>query len=203
MSIDQLISGYKSFRQDYYLERPEFYKNLVKNGQSPETMIIACSDSRVSPSTMSQADPGEIFMVRNVANLVPPYDKNSIHHGTNACIEFAVRDLGVRNIIVLGHSHCGGLKRLCDRSENEVKREFIDSWVSIAEKALDTNLEGDDKYRYVERRAIEISLENLLTFPWLKNKCEAGDLELHGCLFDLESGKLFTRGVDNDWTTIT
>ena len=130
MSIDQLISGYKSFRQDYYLERPEFYKNLVKNGQSPETMIIACS-------------------------------------------------------------------------ENEVKREFIDSWVSIAEKALDTNLEGDDQYRYVERRAIEISLENLLTFPWLKKKCEAGDLELHGCLFDLESGKLFTRGVDNDWTTIT
>ena len=142
-------------------------------------------------------------MVRNVANLVPPYDKNSIHHGTNACIEFAVRDLEVCNIIVLGHSHCGGIKRLCDRSENEVKREFIDSWVSIAEKALDTNLEGDDKYRYVERRAIEISLENLLTFPWLKKKCEAGDLELHGCLFDLESGKLFTRGVDNDWTTIT
>jgi carbonic anhydrase len=203
MSIDQLISGYKSFHQDYYLERPEFYKNLVKNGQSPETMIIACSDSRVSPSIMSKADPGEIFMVRNVANLIPPYDKDSIHHGTNACIEFAVRDLGVLNIIVLGHSHCGGIKRLCDRSENDAKREFIDSWVSIAEKALDTNLEGDNKYRYVERRAIEISLENLLTFPWLKKKCEAGELELHGCLFDLESGKLFTRGVDNDWTTIT
>ena len=203
MSIDQLISGYKLFRQDYYLERPEFYKDLVKNGQSPETMIIACSDSRVSPSIMSKADPGEIFMVRNVANLIPPYDKDSIHHGTNACIEFAVRDLGVSNIIVLGHSHCGGIKRLCDRSENEVKREFIDSWMSIAQRALDTNLEGDDKYRYVERRAIEISLENLLTFPWLKKKCEDGDLELHGCLFDLESGKLFTRGVDNDWTTIT
>ena len=203
MSIDQLISGYKLFRQDYYLERPEFYKDLVKNGQSPETMIIACSDSRVSPSIMSKADPGEIFMVRNVANLIPPYDKDSIHHGTNACIEFAVRDLEVRNIIVLGHSHCGGIKRLCDRSENEVKREFIDSWMSIAQRALDTNLEGDDKYRYVERRAIEISLENLLTFPWLKKKCEDGDLELHGCLFDLESGKLFTRGVDNDWTAIT
>jgi len=203
MSIDQLISGYKLFRQVYYLERPEFYKDLVKNGQSPETMIIACSDSRVSPSIMSKTDPGEIFMVRNVANLIPPYDKDSIHHGTNACIEFAVRDLEVRNIIVLGHSHCGGIKRLCDRSENEVKREFIDSWMSIAQRALDTNLEGDDKYRYVERRAIEISLENLLTFPWLKKKCEDGDLELHGCLFDLESGKLFTRGVDNDWTTIT
>ncbi|MAV88183.1 MAG: carbonic anhydrase [Rhodospirillaceae bacterium] len=203
MSIDQLISGFKSFHQDYYQERPEFYRDLVKNGQSPETMIIACSDSRVSPSIMSKADPGEIFMVRNVANLIPPYDRNSIHHGTNACIEFAVRDLEVRNIIVLGHSHCGGIKRLCDRSENDAKREFIDSWVSIAEEALDTNLEGDEKYRYVERRAIEISLNNLLTFPWLKKKFEEDNIELHGCLFDLETGKLFSRKMDSDWRIIT
>ena len=133
-------------------------------------MVIACSDSRVNPSLIANAEPGDIFVVRNVANLVPPYDPNTNYLGTSACIEFAVQDLGVRHIIVLGHSHCGGINRLCERAVNTKCREFIDPWVSIANSALDSKLDGDEQYGQVEREAVRVSLNNLLTFPWLKTK---------------------------------
>ena len=202
MEIDQIISGFKSFHKEYYEDNPEFYQTLVEKGQSPEVMVIACSDSRVDPSIIAKAKPGEIFVVRNVANLVPPYDPNTNYLGTSACIEFAVQDLRVRHIIVLGHSHCGGIKRLCEGSENTEDREFTDRWVSIAKLALASHLEGNENHCQVEREAIRISLNNLLTFPWLKTKFDQGDLELHGWFFDLESGNLFSKMVNDDWLGI-
>ena len=202
MEIDQIISGFKSFHKEYYEDNPEFYQTLVEKGQSPEVMVIACSDSRVDPSIIAKAKPGEIFVVRNVANLVPPYDPNTNYLGTSACIEFAVQDLGVKHIIVLGHSHCGGIKRLCERSGATEGREFIDGWLSIAKLALASHLEGNEKYRQVEREAVRISLNNLLTFPWLKTKFDQGDLELYGWFFDLESGELFSKTVNDDWLGI-
>ena len=154
MQIDQMISGFKSFHKEYYIDQPEFFQSLVENGQSPEVMVIACSDSRVNPSIIANAEPGDIFVVRNVANLVPPYDPNTNYLGTSACIEYAVQDLKVRHIIVLGHSHCGGIKRLCEGVEDAESRVFIDGWVSIAKLALASNVKGNKQHRKVEREAI-------------------------------------------------
>ena len=201
MTIHKLIDGFKSFRQEYYIDQPDIYKDLVEKGQHPEVMVIACSDSRVNPSIITQANPGEIFVVRNVANLVPNY-RTDHNCATSACIEFAVRDLGVKHIVVLGHSECGGIKRLCGHKGIGPERDFIDGWVSIAETASATDLEGLEKLRQVERAAIGISLENLLTFPWLKRRVKEGNLELHGWFFDLETGNLLTKTASGEWNVL-
>jgi carbonic anhydrase len=203
MAIDRLISGFKSFRETYYEDRPDFYRLLVEKGQKPEVMIIACSDSRVNPSIIAKADPGELFIVRNVANLVPPYELGSNYHGTSAAIEFAVRDLNVKHIIILGHSHCGGIRCLCEGHEDGKSREFIDDWMSIANKALDGKLEGEAQHRHVEREAVKVSLDNLLSFPWVKSRVEDGRLKLHGWWFDLEAGELLAHEVKDGWKTAT
>ena len=203
MIIDQLLLGFKSFRKTYYEKRPDFYQLLVEKGQKPEVMIIACSDSRVNPSIISQADPGELFVVRNVANLVPPYERDNSFNGTSAAIEFAVRDLNVKHIIILGHSHCGGIRRLCDGHEDGKRREFIDNWVSIVDKARDETLEGAAQHRHVEREAIRISLDNLLPFPWVKSRDKDRQLKIHGWWFDLEAGELLAHEAEDGWKTAT
>ena len=203
MTINRLITGFKSFRESYWEDQPEFYRRLVEEGQKPEVMVIACSDSRVNPSIIAKAKPGELFIVRNVANLVPPYEPDSHYHGTSAAIEFAVRDLKVKHIVVLGHSHCGGIRRLCDGVGDGETREFIDDWVSIATQAVDKSLEGEARHRQVEREAVRVSLGNLMTFPWVAEQVEAGDLELHGWLFDLENGDLIGHENGPDWKSLT
>ncbi len=165
MPIDRLIAGFKSFQETYYEEQPDFYRSLVEKGQRPDVMVIACSDSRVNPSIIVKAKPGELFIVRNVANLVPPYEPDSHYHGTSAAIEFAVRDLNVEHIIVLGHSHCGGIRRLCEGHEDGQNREFIDDWMSIVKQACSDSLEGEAQRRHVEREAVKVSLGNLLPSP--------------------------------------
>ena len=199
MTVEHLINGFKGFREAYYENQPNFYRDLVENGQHPKVMVIACSDSRISPSIITNVAPGELFVVRNVANLVPPYAPDGSYHGTSAAIEFAVRDLKVEDIIVLGHSHCGGIKALCEEDEGQSKREFVRSWMSIVEKACDKSLEGAVQLRQVEREAVKVSLGNLLTFPWLKERMDNGNLVLHGWLFDLEVGELFSIGEDGNW----
>ena len=201
MTLDRLITGFKSFRETYYKERPDFYQNLVEKGQSPEVMVIACSDSRVNPSIIAKADPGELFIVRNVANLVPPYAPDSNYHGTSAAVEFAVRDLNIKHIIVLGHSHCGGIHRLCEGHNSSEAREFIDDWMSIVEHARDSELTGEAQHRHVEREAVKVSLENLQSFPWVKKRVEDGRLKLHGWWFDLEVGDLLAYDAEDDWKT--
>jgi len=203
MTIDRLIAGFKSFRETYYDGQPDFYRSLVEKGQRPDVMVIACSDSRVSPSIIAKAEPGELFIVRNVANLVPPYEPDSHYHGTSAAIEFAVRDLNVEHIIVLGHSHCGGIRCLCEGHEETGNREFIDGWMSIVEQARDDSLDGEAQHRHVEREAVKVSLGNLLTFPWVKRRVEDGRLKLHGWWFDLEVGQLLAHEAGNDWKTAT
>ena len=203
MPIDRLIAGFKAFRETYYEDQPEFYRDLVENGQSPDVMVIACADSRVNPSIIAKAEPGELFIVRNVANLVPPYQPDGHYHGTSAALEFAVRDLLVGNIIILGHTHCGGIKCLCEGHEHAGDREFIDDWVSILSEARDDSLQGEAQHRHVERQAVKVSLENLLTFPWVKKRVEDGSLKLHGWLFDLEAGELMAHDADKGWGPAT
>ena len=202
MTLNRLIDGFKSFRETYFEKNPEFYKSLVSEGQHPEVMVIACSDSRVNPSIIASANPGELFIVRNVANLVPPYEPDGTYHGTSAAIEFAVRDLNVKHSVVLGHTHGGGIRRLCEGSNGTNRREFIDDWLAIARQAIDGSLKDEDQLRHVEQEAVKISLDKLRSFPWVKRKVEDKQMELHGWLFDLEAGELRAYEANDMWETI-
>ena len=195
--------GFKSFRETYYEGQPDFFRSLVEKGQNPDIMVIACSDSRVNPSIITNVGPGEVFIVRNVANLVPPFEPDSNYHGTSAAIEFAVRDLNVGHIIVLGHSHCGGIQALCADHEEVANREFIHDWISIVENARDNSLDGEAQLRHVERQAVKVSLDNLLSFPWVNSRVEDGSLTLHGWCFDLEAGELLAHQTDEGWKILT
>ena len=200
MPIEKLISGFKSFRADYFEKQPEVYQDLVENGQHPDVMVIACADSRVNPSLITQAGPGELFVIRNVANLVPPSDAGDQLHGMGAAIEFGVKDLKVKTILVLGHSHCGGIKWMSAGHKSPENREYIDSWVATALPARPDDV-TEESLRRAEKNAVTISLENLLTYPWVKDAVEAGELELVGWLFDLESGQLVGFNGEG-WETV-
>jgi carbonic anhydrase len=197
--INHFITGYKKFRSHYFCndKKNPLYKKLVREGQSPTTMVIACSDSRVDPSLILGAQPGELFVVRNVANLVPPCDNNPKHHGTSAALEFAVQTLKVSHIIVLGHSHCGGIRALLtaeQQSHQAHEHSFITSWTNIVseakEKVLatckDQSLDAQEKV--CEEHSLLISLRNLRTFPWIEEKVHSGTLTLHAWRFDLSTG---------------
>jgi carbonic anhydrase len=194
--IQRLITGFHAFKKDYYgPARSVFYS--LKEGQSPKSMIIGCSDSRVDPAILTGAAPGDIFVVRNVANLVPAYEEDGGKHGVSAALEFAVCYLKVEHIIVLGHSGCGGINALMTGASGLAGKGFITNWMSIAGPARDrvlANLPGQDlksQQRAAEKAAIEISLENLRTFPFIKTSMRHGRLSLHGWYFDIQTGDLF------------
>lgn len=205
--IPSLIAGAKNFKQRFYEQNPQLMQQLVAKGQSPVTLMISCSDSRVDPTLLTNARPGELFMVRNVANIVPPYEPSGHFHGTSSAIEYAVRDLKVPNIVVLGHGRCGGIKALLATMAGQtMDREFIANWVSIAKDACRQVVEDpvgggakevsiellQQNQDLVERASVQGSLRNLMTYPWIKSGVEAGSLTLHGWWFDLESGDLWT-----------
>lgn len=185
--VDRLVAGFRGFHALYYEQRPERIRDLVESGQQPKVLMIACSDSRVDPAIVTNAEPGELFIVRNVANLVPPYAPDGNYHGTSAAVEYAVRDLKVEHIVVLGHSRCGGIRALMDAARGgEPRREFIGPWVSICEGAC-----SHDHSDEVERNAVKISLNNLESFPWIRERMEKGSLTLHGWWFQIETGNLW------------
>ncbi len=195
--LDDLIAGYGRFRRESYPARRETYRALACDGQSPKIMVIGCCDSRVDPTAIFDAGPGELFMVRNVANLVPPYSTDKGHHGTSAAIEFAVGFLGVEHIVVMGHAICGGVAALMSGSAAaEGDGGNLGNWMSIAvpalEKTLQGNLEaGTDAFaRALEMAVVQLSLENLRTFPVVRDGMAAGSLDLHGAWFSIETGDL-------------
>ena len=194
--VKRLIEGYKEFYKNYYLSGSTLYESLTKDGQSPKTLVIACSDSRVDPSIITNAEPGDIFVIRNVANMVPPFiDGNTGIHGVSAALEFAVCILQVKHVVVLGHSHCAGVGALLDR-ESVRQRDFIGKWVDIGQTAKERTLannpgkEPKDLQHECERECILHSLDNLLTFPWLKKRVEEKSLKLHGWYFSIGNGEL-------------
>ncbi len=186
--LSKLLSGFQAFRETYFADAPSLFRSLSRDGQKPKVLVIACSDSRVDPAILFNAEPGELFVVRNVANLVPPYQPDGQYHGTSAAIEFAVRDLGVSEILVLGHSSCGGIGALRDLARGRPEtREFIGPWVAIAADACSAHAGA----REVEQAAIRQSVANLRSFPWLAEREAAGALTLHGWWFDIEAGRLW------------
>jgi carbonic anhydrase len=191
-AIDLLVSGFKVFKARYYEHRPELYENLRTQGQTPEVMVVACSDSRVDPAILLGSEPGELFVIRNVANLIPPYQPDGKLHGTSAALEFGIRDLKVKHLLVLGHSGCGGIQALrrCGAGDPLSEREFIGPWVSLGMRACEI-VPSDPDGSKTEQAAIEISLENIATFPWVAEGIKAGTLSVHGWWFDLQKGALW------------
>ncbi|SNB46919.1 carbonic anhydrase [Geobacter sp. DSM 9736] len=193
--IQRFIAGFRKFQENYFGKESELFEPL-KAGQSPKTMIIACSDSRVDPAILTNCSPGDIFTVRNVANLVPPCEENGGQHGVSAALEFAVCHLGVEHIIVLGHSQCGGINALMAGTCGCKGGGFISRWMTIANAARERVLaelpDKDSKLqqRAAEQAAILLSLENLRTFPWISERIAAGTLSLHGWYFDISAGEL-------------
>ncbi len=191
-----LFEGYDRFLRSYWQEHKDRYAELARDGQAPSSMVIACSDSRVSPELIFDSGPGEIFVVRNVSNLVPPYAPDLGNHGTSAALEFAVTVLNVSRIVVLGHSQCGGIRALVKGPETGGE-DFIASWMKIAEPARarvcdapDAPEDFDAICSQCERESIRVSLGNLLTFPWIKSRVEAGALKLAGLHFNVQSAAL-------------
>jgi carbonic anhydrase len=194
--IETLVEGYKSFYKKYFEDdHNTFYRNLVEKGQAPKTMIIACSDSRVDPATVLGCSLGEVFVVRNVANLVPPCENDTKHHGTSAALEFAVCFLKVEHIIIFGHSHCGGIRALLsDFSKPSATSGFISSWMDIAlgakQKALDDQGSPTLQEKHCCEYSLINSLHNLTSFPWIAERVRTKELTLHAWHFDLETGNI-------------
>ncbi len=191
-----LIDGYKRFYKKSFEKKQEFYGNLSKEGQSPKFLVISCCDSRVHPAQIMDTNPGDIFVIRNVANLVPVNEPDGKSHGTSAAMEFAVKHLNVKYIIVLGHSQCGGIKTLMEGEHFSSEYSFVDPWMGIAKNARLSVLEKhkgksfEEQCTYCEKASIEISLNNLMTFPWIKEKCDSGELNIHGWYFNIKTGAL-------------
>lgn len=204
MAMDKLAAGFLAFRADNFLPNRDFFATLAQK-QSPRVMVIGCSDSRVDPAILMNAAPGDIFMVRNVANLVPPCAMDDAKHGTSAALEFAVTALGIEHIIVLGHVHCGGIQALLT-SDPKIARAhtFIANWMQIADEARRRTLivarhkSFDEQLRTLEREAIKTSLANLLSFPWIAERVEDGRLSIHGWHFDLDDGNMYVYTPESD-----
>jgi carbonic anhydrase len=200
--VKKLIDGYQRFHKRYFDEQPELYKSLFEEGQSPKFLVIACCDSRVHPAQVMDTMPGDIFVVRNVANLVPLNEVDGKSHGTSAAMEFAVKHLGVKHIIVFGHSQCGGIKSLMEDNRLDDNYGFIEPWMQIARPARDKILQDhadkdfSEQCTLCEKASIEISLNNLMTFPWIKERYDAGKIFVHGWYFDIDSGCLLGKQDD-------
>jgi carbonic anhydrase len=206
--MDQLLSGYRRFRRDRWPERRRTYEILADTGQQPRALVLSCADSRVDPAVIFDAGPGELFVVRNVANLVPPYAPDGAWHGTSAAVEFAIRILEVPDILVMGHGLCGGVRALLEGAPGGVTAEasdFIAPWIELAApakaRALAWTGTGDLQLR-CELETIKLSLENLSTFPWIASRIAAGTLRMSGAHFDVRTGELSILSVGGCFQTV-
>ncbi len=193
-----LLQRYHGWKATGYAENQSWYRKLAAEGQRPRAMVISCCDSRVHVTSIFGADQGEFFIHRNIANLVPPYQPDGDHHGTSAAVEYAVRVLKVSHLIVLGHSNCGGVQgciNMCKGKapELDAKDSFVGRWMDILRPKYDIVADIEDtleQQRQLEKHAVMISLENLMTFPWIDELVQAGDLSLHGMWHDIGEGSL-------------
>ncbi|NOT99950.1 MAG: carbonic anhydrase [Gallionella sp.] len=196
MSPNKLIEGFTRFRSNHIATDGAVYRHLVEYGQTPKFLIVGCCDSRVDPALIFDCAPGDLFVIRNVANLVPPAEDRVGHHGTTAALEYGVRTLGVEHIVVLGHAHCGGIQNLMKTGGASNPDSYIDDWMSLAESARASVIKDfadarvEQQQRACEQRAVLVSLHNLQTFPWIAQRVAEGKLKLHGWYFEIESGQL-------------
>ena len=199
--VEKFLRGFQSFRRDQFPACQAAYRHLFEQGQSPQAMVVSCVDSRVDPVTLTQADPGDLFIVRNVANLVPPFDQAGGPHGVGAALEYAVKSLEVPNIIVLGHAHCGGIGHAMTGMEG-VDDDFVTSWMRVAQPVVREALQSQsasspDACRLgCELAGVRGSLSNLMTFPWVAALVKKKRLFLHGWHIDMAAGQLRVWDTD-------
>ncbi|MCJ2177754.1 carbonic anhydrase [Novosphingobium album (ex Hu et al. 2023)] len=202
-ALDNLLDGYRRFRDTGWTPHRARWAQL-REGQQPEVMIIACSDSRVDPTQIFDTDPGEMFVVRNVAALVPPFETSPGHHGVSAALEFAVQVLKVKEIVVMGHGMCGGCKAALTQELHGTEPGeggFIADWIALLDEAREPvaaqyGTEGRPAERQMEQAAVKVSLDNLMTFPCIRRKVRDGDLSLRGAFFAISDGVLHL--MDNE-----
>jgi len=196
MSFPQrLIDGYGAFASGRLQSEQDRYRELAEHGQTPEIMVIGCCDSRVSPEVIFDARPGELFVVRNVANLVPPYETDGKYHGVSAALEFGVGVLKVKHIVILGHAHCGGIRAYAEDAEPISPGDFIGRWMSLIAPAAEKvgargSMSRADYLERMEQASIVNTLDNLMTFPRLSKLVERGAVTLHGAYFGVAKGEL-------------
>ncbi len=194
---ERLLAGHRNFMHGRYSTESGRYASLAREGQAPETMIIACCDSRSAPETIFDAGPGELFVLRNVANLVPPYEPDGEFHSTSAALEFAVQSLKVKHIVVMGHGRCGGIRAALSSGQTPLSPgDFIGKWMSLIAPAAETVaattlMTNTERQTALERISIRYSIANLRTFPCIKILEDKGKLTLHGAWFDISTGELW------------
>jgi carbonic anhydrase len=195
--IVTLIEGYQKFREHYFDKENATFSELVRHGQQPKVLMIACSDSRVDPALIMNCQPGDLFVIRNVANLVPPYEEDQSYHGTSAALEFGVCVLGIRHVILFGHTQCGGIQSLLEQSHEKCSpKSFLTKWMELAKIAHDTiihyhtNCSLDKKIMLCGQYSLINSLKNLKTFPWIAERVHENSLSLHAWNFDMSKGIL-------------
>src|SRR5271157_3859900 len=191
----RLIDGYNAFAGSRLPHEQDRYRELAERGQQPEIMVIGCCDSRVSPEVIFDARPGELFVVRNVANIVPPYAPDGHAHGVSAALEFGIAALKVKHIVVLGHAHCGGVKAFAQKAEPLSPGDFIGNWMRLmapaaAKAGPQHDLAWADYITRLEQANVVNSLDNLLTFPGLRGLIEGGTIAAHGAYFGVAEGEL-------------
>lgn len=204
-----LIQRYHGWRATSFEENRVWYRRLADDGQRPRAMVISCCDSRVHVTSIFGADSGEFFIHRNIANLVPPYAPDGEQHGTSAAVEYAVRSLRVAHLIVMGHSRCGGVAgchAMCSGQapELEDKTSFVGRWMDILRPGYErvTGLPAEEQVPALEKMAIRVSLDNLMTFPFVASAVEAGELSLHGLWHDIRDGELMMLAEDDHFVPV-
>ena len=199
-SFNKMLKGYQEFRNKYAHGDQSIMQYLSHHGQKPEVMVVACCDSRVDPALILQCDPGDLFVVRNVANIVPPYEKDIAHHGTSAALEFGIRILKVKHLVVLGHSQCRGIQALLDCSHSN-HNDFITNWVSIINDEEDHHhAMSVDEYA---KLAIKKSFQNCLSFPWIREALDKQELAIRLWYFDIKTGRIsFYADKNNEFNEL-
>lgn len=193
----RLIDGYSAFLSEHLPREQSRFRELAETGQRPEIMVIGCCDSRVSPEVIFDARPGELFVVRNVANIVPPYAPDGRAHGVSAALEFGVAALRIKHIVVLGHAQCGGVKAFAEDAEPLSPGDFIGKWMKLMQPAADRTPRGSltpaEYLVRLEQANVANSLDNLMTFPRLRKMIESGEVAVHGAYFGVATGGLSVR----------
>lgn len=187
--MEHLIEGYRIYREERWPELRSLHKVLAERGQAPKTLVIACADSRVDPATIFNAGPGELFVVRNVANLAPPFENATGFHGVSAAIEFAVKQLKVDTVLVLGHAQCGGVAAALEERKRD-PQSFLDAWISLLDTAKSRIPEHGDRATDLEHESIRVTLENLATFPFVQDAMKTRGLKLIGMRYGVADGGL-------------
>jgi len=193
--ISNLIEGYYKFREHYFDKDNTTFVDLVRQGQRPKILMIACSDSRVDPALIMNCQPGDLFVIRNVANLVPPFQDDQSYHGTSAALEFGICVLGIQHVILFGHTQCGGIQALLEHTHESCgPKSFLVKWMELAQAAHDITMNShagstlEEKIVLCGEHSLVNSLNNLQTFPWIQERVKQGSLFLHAWNFDMSNG---------------